>query len=347
MRFPWMRRAETRASYGDAVVTALLAAATGTRTENALTTAALEACAALYSGAFARAKVEPMVPAVTPALLSLVARDLIRKGASLHLLDVEDGMLKIRPAGSWDIRGSDDPETWRVRLDLFGPSTSTSRYVGHDGVLHFRYAVDPARPWLGVGPLQWAGSTAALAGRLETGLSNEAAAPVAQLLAIPADGGDGGDDDPLAQLKADIAAAKGRSVLVETVSGGWGAGKGGAPPRDWEQKRIGFDPPDISRTMREDVFQHVAAACNVPGVLLDPRAEGTSQREGLRRFAHLGLEPLGELVAAELALKLDRPGLRLDFSGLMASDLAGRARAVGVLVKSGVGLADARRLAGL
>ena len=99
--------------------------------------------------------------------------------------------------------------------------------------------------------------------------------------------------------------------------------------------------------MREDVFQHVAAACNVPGVLLDPRAEGTSQREGLRRFAHLALEPLGRLVADELARKLDRPGLRLDFGTLYASDLAGRARAVGILAKAGVELADARALAGL
>ena len=347
MRFPWQRRAETRASYGDAVVTALLAAATGTRTENALTTAALEACAALFAGAFARAKVEPAVAEVTPALLSLIARDLIRRGASLHLLDVEDGMLKIRPAGSWDIRGTDDPMTWRVRLDLFGPSTSTSRYVGYDGVLHFRYAIDAARPWLGVGPLQWAGSTAALAGRLEAGLADEAGAPAAQIVPIPSDGGSGGDDDPLKQLKADIAAAKGRALLVETTQAGFGQGPAGAPRRDWQQSRVGFEPPDVAATMRDDVFQHVAAACNVPGVLLDPRAEGTSQREALRRFAHLGIEPMGEIVAAELAAKLDVPGLRLNFGQLFASDLAGRARAVGALVKSGVELADARRLAGL
>ena len=136
-------------------------------------------------------------------------------------------------------------------------------------------------------------------------------------------------------------------MLVETTSAGFGQGPAGAPRRDWQQSRLGFEPPDISRSMREDVFQHVAAACNVPGVLLDPRAEGTSQREGLRRFAHLGLEPLGELVAAEIGDKLDVPGLRFNFGQLFASDLAGRARAVGVLVKSGVELADARRLAGL
>ena len=347
MRLPWRRRTEHRASYGDAVVTALLAAATGTRTENALTTAALEACAALYAGAFARAKVEPEVPAVTPATLALIARDLIRKGASMHLVDFADGMLLLRPSGSWDIRGADHPGSWRVRLDLFGPSGSVTRYVPHSAVVHCRYAIDPARPWLGVGPLQWAGSTAALAGRLETGLADEAGAPSAQLVPVPADGGDGGDDDPLKQLKADIAAAKGKAVLVETTAAGYGQGPAGAPRRDWEQRRIGAEWPDVLRATRAEAFQHVAAACNVPGVLLDPRAEGTSQREALRRWVHLAVEPMGDLVAAELAAKLDRPGLTLDFSPLMASDLAGKARAIKGLVEAGLDLPAATAIAGL
>ena len=347
MRWPWQSRVETRASYGDAVVTALLAAATGTGTENALTTAALEACAALYAGAFARARLDPVIPGVTPAVLALIARDLIRKGASLHLVDVVDGMLQLRPSGSWDIRGADDPATWRVRLDLYGPSGSVTRYVPHAAVVHCRYAVDPARPWLGIGPLQWAGSTAALAGRLETGLADEAGAKSAQLVPVPADGGDGTDEDPHKQLKADIAAARGRPVLVESTAAGWGKGETGAPRRDWQQARIGADWPDVLRTTRKDAFEHVAAACNLPAVLLDPRSEGTSQREALRRWVHLAIEPMGELVAAELAMKLDRPGLKLSFDALMASDLAGKARAIKGLVEAGLELPAAAAVAGL
>ena len=100
------------------------------------------------------------------------------------------------------------------------------------------------------------------------------------------------------------------------------------------------------RSTRDDVFMHVAAACNVPGVLLSERAEGTAQREGLRRFAHLGLEPVGELVSAELRAKL-APDLRIDFAPLFASDLAGRARAIKSLVDSGVELTAAVAIAGL
>ena len=346
MRWPWQRR-ETRASFTDAIVAALYAGAAGTGTRDALATAALESVAALYSGAFARAKLEPDVPAVTPAVLALIARDLVRRGESLHLIEADGGALMLRPVGAWDIRGGHDPATWWARCDLFGPSGNVTRFVPHESVVHCRYAVDPSRPWLGVPPLGWAESTGALAGRLETGLADEAGAPSAQLVPVPQDGGDGGDDDPLKQLKADIAKARGRALLVETTSAGFGQGPAGAPRRDWQQSRVGFEPPDIARGVREDVFGHVLAACNVPPALVHDRAEGTAQREALRRWVHLAVEPMGDLVAAELAAKLDMPGLRLDFSRLMSSDLAGKARAIKGLVEAGLELPAAAAIAGL
>ena len=56
MRWPWQRRTESRASFTDVIVAALYAGAAGTGTRDALATAALEAVAALYAGAFARAR---------------------------------------------------------------------------------------------------------------------------------------------------------------------------------------------------------------------------------------------------------------------------------------------------
>lgn len=346
MRWPWQQR-ETRASFTDAIVAALFAGAAGTGTRDALATAALEACAALYAGAFARAKLEPGIPAVTPACLALIARDMIRRGESLHLIDVQAGMLQLRPIGTFDVRGPTDPGAWRYRVDLFGPTTHSTHYVPGAAVVHCRYAVDPSRPWLGVGPLQWAESTAALAGRIEAGIADEAGAPAAQLVPVPHDGGTGGDDDPLKSLKSDIAKARGKALLVETTVAGFGQGREGAPRRDWEQRRIGAEWPDVLRSTRAEVFADVAHACNLPAVLLDSRAEGTSQREALRRWVHLAVEPMGDLVAAELADKLDRPGLTLDFSPLMASDLAGKARSIKGLVEAGLDLAAAAAIAGL
>ena len=245
-------------------------------------------------------------------------------------------------------RDQADPSTWYVRVDLFGPSGNVTRFVPHEAVVHFRYAVHSDRPWYGVGPLQWAASTGALAGRLEAGLAAEAGASPAQLLAVPSDGGDGEEEtDPLAPLKKDIREAAGRTILVETTAEGWGQGMAGAPRKDWEQTRIGAHWPDVLRASRKDLAEGIAVACGVPPGLLDPRTEGTGQREALRRFMHLSLEPMGELVAAELAYKLDMPGLTVDFSALMASDLAGKARAIKGLVDAGVGLEAAVTIAGL
>ena len=350
MRWPWSRKTETRAtSYSDTVVNAILAAANAPSAD-ATRTAALEACAAIYAAGFAVARVEGASPAVaaslTPDVLACMGRELIRRGESVHVIEIAAG-LRLLPAGTWDLRGEADPSTWRYRCDLFGPSRSRAVMVSPESVVHCRYAVDPARPWAGLGPLQWASSSASLAGRLESGLAKEAGAPSAQLVPVPSDGGDGGDEDPLKDLKIDIAKGEGKALLVETTAGGWSEGQGAAPRRDWEQRRIGAHWPDVLSVTRKETFFHVASACNVPPVLLTERSEGTSQREGLRRFAHLALEPLGRIVAAELAAKLDAPGLTLDFAGLMASDLAGRARAYKAFVESGVSAEDAGRIVAL
>ena len=41
--------------------------------------------------------------------------------------------------------------------------------------------------------------------------------PLAQLLAIPQDGGDDSETDPLAALKADIRTARGKALLLGKV----------------------------------------------------------------------------------------------------------------------------------
>ena len=53
------------------------------------------------------------------------------------------------------------------------------------------------------------------------------------------------------------------------------------------------------------------------------------------------LNPLARLIEAECREKLDAPDLVLDLSELHASDVAGRARSFGQLVKAGVHPEDA------
>ena len=99
-------------------------------------------------------------------------------------------------------------------------------------------------------------------------------------------------------------------------------------------------------TLRTDSAQAVLAACGVSADLFT-HGDAAGQRESWRRFLHGSVQPLAELVAAELADKLDVPGLSLRFDRLFASDLSGRARAFGSLVKAGMDADRAARLAGL
>ena len=182
--------------------------------------------------------------AVRPDVLALIARGLIRRGESLHLIEVDGGFLNLFPAGSWDVRGQWNPDTWFYRLDLFGPSGNITRFVSGASVLHCRYSVDPARPWLGLGPLSWSKATSQLAGNLETRLAQEAGGVVAHLLPVPQDGGDGDEDsDPLADLKKDVRAAKGGTAFVETTAAAWGEGKELAPRHDYKPQLDRREPP--------------------------------------------------------------------------------------------------------
>ena len=308
----------------------------------------MEAACSLYSAAFAAAEVKPqneITKAVSPQARALIARDLIRRGESLHLIRVRAGRVSLLPAGSWDVRGPWSEEEWFYRLDLFGPSGNVTRFVPGRSVIHARYAVDPARPWLGIGPLQWARATGTLAANLETRLGEETGGTVAHVLPVPQDGGDGSTDDPLANLKADIKAARGGTVLTETTSGGWGEGRIAAPNSDWTTKRIGANPPPVLPTLRRDVFEAVLVACGVP-VSLVTDADGTSQRESYRRWYATSVTALGGLVAEELSAKLETP-LSFDFSHLYAHDLVGRSGAFAKLVAGGVEMERALTIAGL
>ena len=355
MRLPWKRsepepEPERRAAlpFTDSVVAALAAQAAGTAAGDPSAIAALEAAAGLYAMAFAGARVTPdnaMTVGLTPGCRALIARDLIRRGESLHAIELRGGGLMLRPVGSWDVRGPADESAWWYRCDVFGPSGNETRFVPSGAVVHARYAIDPSRSWHGIGPLGWARATGTLAANLETRLGEEAGGPVGHLLPVPQDGGDGSDDDPLKLLKSDLAAGKGRTLITETTSAGWGEGKGAAPMSDWKPHRFGASPPDVLPTLRTDAALAVLAACQVPAGLFTD-ADGTSQREAWRRWAMGPLAGLAAVVEAELAAKLDQP-VRLDFSHLWAADMAGRAQAFKAMVTAGKPVPEAAALAGL
>lgn len=349
MRWPWRRREvrESGSRYAEAIVRLIEAQAAG-KAADASSTAAVEASAGALARAFASARVEGpphVLEAVTGRFLAQCGRDLIRSGDSLHVIDVSRrGRVTLLPAASWDFEGGGHPDAWTVRATFYGPSTSTTRTLPYSGVVHATWGCMPGQPYIGTGPLSWASTSARLQSEAERSLADEAGGPIANLLAIPADGGDDSRDDPLKMLKADLRTARGKALLLETVAAAWGEGRGAAPQRDWIASRLGPNPPAGMVTVRKDAFEAVLAATGTPpSLFLD--SDGTSQREAVRRW-HLGtVLPLARLLQDELSAKLEAD-TRLRFDNYPL-DLAGRAQAFQKLVAGGVSVAEALATSGL
>ena len=347
MRFPWTGREKRQtASYTDAVIGYLQRQAGGQAGELG-EVAALEIAAGLYGRAFASAVVkgapDAVADAVTPGVLELVGRELIRKGEAAFEVIVEGGELRLQPSASWTVYGSPDPSSWTYELTAAGPDrTHTTRFLPGARVVHVRYACSPSEPWRGQSPMRVAAATSTLMANVEQRLAEELSAQTGILLPVPEDASDETKD----KLKADLGGLRGKVALAPTTRGGWGGGQETRPTHDWQAMRIGASPPAVLDVLRSSAARHVLAACGVPVELIET-GQGTAAREAYRRFLHSSVAPVARLVAMELREKLDAPDLELNFDGLMASDLSGRARAFQSMVGGGMDVAKAAALAGL
>ena len=350
MRWPWSRteKRQSGGDFSDAVVRLIEAQAAGTAAD-ASSTAAVEAACGALSRAFASAEVQGEAWAqkiITPTFLAQVGRDLIRNGDSMHVIRMNgDGMIQLIPASSWHFEGDHDPDSWTVRVTCYGPSTSTTWNLSAASVIFVKWGSTPGQTYVGIGPLSWAHLTARLQSESERSLADEAGGPLAQLIAIPQDGGDGSGDDPLAAMKGDIARARGKALFVETAAAGWGEGRASAPQRDWQASRLGPQPPEGMTVIAEQTFATVLAACGCSVAMFDD-SDGTSKREAQRVFLHGTVRPLGKLLAAELSAKLETE-IALNFDQLYMHDLAGRAQAFQKLVAGGVAVNEALIASGL
>ena len=345
MNWPWSKPEIRSSGYTDLVIAGLEARADGS-TSSARTIAALEVASGLWSRSLASATVAPASGALaglTPAVLSDIGGRLCRHGESLHTLSVAGGAVILHPVSDWDVQGGFDPESWVYRCQLAGPSRTISRMVESAGVLHVRLSSDARQPWIGVSPLARCPETAALASALERTLRFEASGPIGSFLAVPE--GKNPDGETLAGLREGVANARGAALVHETVVKGSGD-PGGAPHGDLRPVRFGANWPSAVSEARDPIFQSITLALGIPTALVS-NSDGTAAREGLRRFLTTTILPIARIIEVELRQKLD-PAAELSFSELAASDLTGRARAVGSLVKSGgVDPERALRIAGL
>ena len=340
----WERPAQEQRSqpYTDAIVTLLESLST----DNSLIderTATEEACAGLWSRAFASADVSPdtaATRALSPGILALMGRELFDQGQSVFEIQVRGGDVVLAPVSSWNVTGGD---MWDYELTVAQPSSIVTRYRPSDAVVHVQYARDSARPWTAAGPIQRSSATRKLAANLEGRMAQEAGMPTGNVIPVP-------DTTGTEALQADIKGIKGNNVLVPSgLTGDWpeSGQQGGNSRSDWMPRRLGANFPESMEPIRQGVSDHLAAAGGVPASLIRGDSEGTGRREGWRQFLHATIGPVSKIIIAELRIKLDTPDLTLSFDSLMASDLSGRARAFQSMVGGGLDVTKAAQLSGL
>ena len=339
--FAKMEQMEHRASATDTIVSALISQAGGSSGPPSVEAlGAVEAAAGLWSRAFGSATVEPQTPAtiaLTPSVLAAIGRGLAVRGEAVFALEV-NGAVELTQAASWKVSGGTRPETWRYAGEEPLPSGKVLKLsLPADAVLHVRYATRPSAPWAGISPLGMASETQALATWIERRLAEEASTATSYVLPLP-------EAANVDKLKADIKSGRGRLHIVDTTSTGWGEGTAGAPQRDWKSNRLGADPPESLGKLRSDLKSDIFGAYGIPSSI---HGTGGSARESYRQFLSSTIQPLAKLVVEELSAKLDVPTLALDFTELRAADIAGRARAYGVLINAGMPAAEAAEATGL
>ena len=326
MKFFGLEVREAATDYTTLSIEARVAAAGGDATADTL--AAIEAAAFLYERAFAAADSDVL----TPSQLALIGRRLLLRGEAVFMVD--KGVIGA-PAVSWDVTGGHSPAKWNYRLDLAAPSGSSTVKLHSSAVFHPRIGTTPTTPWRGASPIGRSAETTRLLAAIERQLGDEHGGPVGHVIPVP-------NLKQAGKLPAAIAALRGKVTLGESSSKGWG--EGGRPPAgEWHPQRIGASPDPATVELRRDVERTVYSAAGIPAALLSTDSEPS--RESWRMFLHGTLLPIGRLLGAELRSKGLGTG-QITFDSLMASDLAGRARAYKQLTEAGMPGPDARRICG-
>ena len=345
----WRPAPEARArefrSYESVILDRFEAQAHGALAGSAAT-GALQAAAGLTARALSSAAPRGDMGLLTPSVLGDIGYDLVRHGQSIWRFAVEDAgpvLLRASYSAGAAVAGGPDPRSWRYTLTLTGPATTRTVYAGAESVLHIRINTDPSAPWRGRSPLEVARLTGRLSASLEDALGKESEVLVSRIVSFP----DGVSEAMLTDLRSKINDGRlpGRIAFPPTTARGFGAGVTNAPQSDWPVRRSGPEYQSNDAAVYQAVTAAVLAACGIPPALADPGAAGPGQRESWRAFLVGTVQPLAALIEAEATRVLERP-VSLRHHRLAAADVASRARAVHVLVESGVPVDEARELVG-
>ncbi|MYL11553.1 MAG: phage portal protein [Cenarchaeum sp. SB0669_bin_11] len=274
--------------------------------------------------------------AITPALLASMGERLARRGEFLAVRATRGPRVMLRLAAGWDVQGGPDPAGWRYQVDVAGPSATEVGRIAAAGVVHVIALPDPSMPCRGMPLYRSSPAGAALWRKLEAALDDEATYPNKKLLLADA------SQPQIDELRESVrSAGPGLSVVAssETYSAGFSSRRPGLLPYRPE-------PSTALLEARRDLRNEIFAGLGVPPDLMLPGQQGAAQREAYRRFSNLTIQPVANLAAQELSAKLGA-AITLNAQPLAAADMAGKARAYGILVSNGYDADEAAQAVGL
>ena len=331
MKLPWSK--EKRTSLGEIVAAARLSALQ-TGASEVGETAAVESVAGLLGRSLLCAQVEgDPAGMISPQWLQLCARDMIRRGEHASLITAK-GML---PGASlyWDTENQGEHEsTWTGTITTSGPGQSMTRRVPRDRLVICRWAIVSGRPQSGLSPAGFAPLAAKAAAESERSAGEEFSGPTGSFLPLP----EGVDAARIDGLLSSIPEARGRMLAVHTTQGGFAEGRQQSPSKDMIAEKFHPSPTEGFVSAAADAFSRMVSALGA-SVSLFTDADGTAQREALRRFHLYTVIPILKLIEHELQQQINyNIRLKIDQYG---ADLQGRAAAIQKLVAAGVPLETA------
>jgi hypothetical protein len=192
-----------------------------------------------------------------------------------------------------------------------------------------QYRSDMSAPWTGTSPLSRASLTAGLLNSIETALGEfyEFAPIGTQVLPFPES-----PETDLEKIGAGFRGKRGRTLLRESVN--VTAAGGPVPQTDWKPQDM---TPDLQRSMSTESLSaardSILAVYGVLPGLFNASTTGPMVREAQRHLAQWQLQPIANLIGAEVSEKLDSPVTLDVMQPLQAFDAGGRARAAIAVVQ--------------
>ena len=163
---------ETRASYTEAAIKAIVEGAGGSTPADYRETAAAQAAASLVARSLAIAEIEGATPArtgLTGAMLHDLGAALILEGEAVYRIDVATGgTVTLSRAFDWDITGGPDPQSWRYRIKIAGPTRDAETILPSVAIFHPRVNASPSEPHKGRSPIGLAAQSARMAAGIES-----------------------------------------------------------------------------------------------------------------------------------------------------------------------------------